>query len=78
MIHLMGSSDVAAGPGQTMSTRGRPPAEGSDLLTVAEVAALWRVSKMTIYRMVHSGQLAAIRVGRSFHIPRAAVEAFKS
>lgn len=39
------------------------------LLTVAEVAAAARVSKMTIYRMVHSGQLPTVRIGRSFRIP---------
>src|SRR5689334_11225426 len=34
-------------------------------LTVAEVASIMRVSKMTVYRMVHAGELPAIRVGRS-------------
>src|SRR5580700_6761539 len=38
-------------------------------LTVAEVAAIMRVSKMTVYRLVHSGELEAIRVGRSFRVP---------
>ena len=38
-------------------------------LTVAEVAALMRVSKMTVYRLVHSGELPAVRVGRSFRVP---------
>lgn len=42
-------------------------------LTVAEVAALMRVSKMTVYRMVHAGELPAIRVGRSFRVPEQAV-----
>ncbi|MGI8527999.1 MAG: helix-turn-helix domain-containing protein [Geodermatophilaceae bacterium] len=42
-------------------------------LTVAEVAALMRVSKMTVYRLVHSGELAAVRVGRSFRVPEKAV-----
>ena len=42
-------------------------------LTVAEVAALMRVSKMTVYRMVHNGDLAAVRVGRSFRVPEKAV-----
>ena len=42
-------------------------------LTVAEVAALMRVSKMTVYRLVHSGHLPAIRVGRSFRVPENAV-----
>ncbi len=42
-------------------------------LTVAEVAALMRVSKMTVYRLVHSGELSAVRVGRSFRVPEKAV-----
>jgi len=42
-------------------------------LTVAEVAAIMRVSKMTVYRLVHSGELTSVRVGRSFRVPEAAV-----
>jgi excisionase family DNA binding protein len=42
-------------------------------LTVAEVAAVMRVSKMTVYRMVHSADLPAVRVGRSFRVPEKAV-----
>jgi excisionase family DNA binding protein len=42
-------------------------------LTVAEVASVMRVSKMTVYRMVHSGDLPAVRVGRSFRVPEKAV-----
>ena len=37
-------------------------------LTVAEVAEIMRVSKMTVYRLVHSGELPAVRVGRSFRV----------
>ena len=44
-----------------------------DFLTVAEVATLMRVSKMTVYRLVHSGELPAVRVGRSFRVPERAV-----
>jgi len=36
--------------------------------TVAEVAAMMRVSKMTVYRLVHGGDLPAVRVGRSFRV----------
>ncbi len=43
-------------------------------LTVAEVADLMRVSRMTVYRMVHSGQLPAIRMGRSFRVPSRVVD----
>jgi excisionase family DNA binding protein len=41
-------------------------------LTVAEVADMMRVSKMTVYRLVHSGELPAIRFGRSFRVPESA------
>ena len=33
-------------------------------VTVAEVADLMRVSKMTVYRMIHAGEFPAIRVGK--------------
>jgi excisionase family DNA binding protein len=49
--------------------------EDSALLTVAEVALMLRVSKMTIYRLIHlcqfdgeGGEKGAIRVGRSFRV----------
>lgn len=42
-------------------------------LTVAEVATTMRVSKMTVYRLVHAGDLPAVRVGRSFRVPEDAV-----
>lgn len=42
-------------------------------LTVAEVATLMRVSKMTVYRLVHSGELPAVQIGRSFRVPEQAV-----
>ncbi|MGE0817100.1 MAG: helix-turn-helix domain-containing protein [Candidatus Nanopelagicales bacterium] len=42
-------------------------------LTVAEVATVMRVSKMTVYRLVHNGELPAVRVGRSFRVPEQAV-----
>src|SRR5690606_41396285 len=45
-------------------------------LTVAEVAAMMRVSKMTVYRLVHSGELPAVRVGKSFRVPEKAVHSY--
>ena len=45
-------------------------------LTVAEVAAVMRVSKMTVYRLVHSGELPAARVGRSFRVPEDTVHEY--
>ena len=49
-------------------------ATGPNFLTVAEVAEHMRVSKMTVYRLVHAGDLEAVRVGRSFRVPEKAVE----
>ncbi|MDO9379323.1 MAG: helix-turn-helix domain-containing protein [Nocardioidaceae bacterium] len=45
-------------------------------LTVAEVATQMRVSKMTVYRLVHGGDLEAVRVGRSFRVPEHAVDEY--
>ena len=52
---------------------GETPLSDVKFLTVAEVAALMRVSKMTVYRLVHSGELPAVRVGRSFRVSEDAV-----
>ncbi len=45
-------------------------------LTIAEVAAVMRVSKMTVYRLVHNGELPAVRVGRSFRVTEKEVDAY--
>ena len=42
-------------------------------LTVGEVAEMMRVSNMTVYRLVHAGELPAVRFGRSSRIPESAV-----
>ncbi|PID97474.1 MAG: DNA-binding protein [Actinobacteria bacterium] len=42
-------------------------------MTVTEVADLMRVSKMTVYRLIHGGEMPAIRVGKSFRVPEVAV-----
>jgi len=43
---------------------------------VSEVAALLRVSKMSVYRLIHAGDMEAIQVGRSFRVPAQAVDAY--
>ncbi|ERJ46526.1 helix-turn-helix domain-containing protein [Corynebacterium pseudodiphtheriticum] len=45
-------------------------------LTIAEVAEMMRVSKMTVYRLVHAGDLPAVRVGRSFRVHEEAVNEY--
>ena len=62
----------------TMTDTPTTPTPLSDVrfLTVAEVASIMCVSKMTVYRLVHSGELEAIRVGRSFRVPEQAVNQY--
>lgn len=45
-------------------------------LTIAEVAAAMRLSRMTVYRMVRAGTLAADRFGKSYRVPESAVEEY--
>ena len=49
---------------------------GEPLLTVGEVAALMRVSNMTVYRLIKAGQLSAIRVGKNYRIRNSDVEKY--
>jgi excisionase family DNA binding protein len=47
-------------------------------LTVSEVAIALRVSNMTVYRLVSSGELPAVRVGRCVRLAADDVEAYLS
>ena len=49
---------------------------GEPLLTVGEVAQIMRVSNMTVYRLIKSGQLAALRVGKNYRLRRSDVERY--
>ena len=51
---------------------------GEPLLTVGEVAGLMRVSNMTVYRLIKSGQLGAIRVGKNYRIRESDVNRYLS
>lgn len=46
------------------------------LLTVNEVAEILRVSNMTVYRLIKSGGLAAIRVGKNYRVRSADLDAY--
>ena len=50
--------------------------ENAHYLTVFEVAVSMRVSKMTVYRLVHAGELPAVRFGRSYRVPEPAVKKY--
>lgn len=51
--------------------------EADPLLKVKEVAARLRVAPMTVYRLIHAGELpGTIRVGNSIRIPASVVDAY--
>jgi excisionase family DNA binding protein len=52
----------------TTDPRLRNKLQESPYMTVTEVAAYMRVSRMTIYRLVNDGTLPAIRIARSFRV----------
>ncbi|HEX2029621.1 MAG TPA: helix-turn-helix domain-containing protein [Nitriliruptorales bacterium] len=47
-----------------------------ELLTVAEVADMLRVSTMTVYRLIRTGEIPAVRVGRNYRVRRADLEQY--
>lgn len=62
-----GVSAVTANPYNRAIVRNEPFTEAR-LLTVNEVADLLRVSRMTVYRLIKTGELPALRVGRSYRL----------
>lgn len=50
-----------------------PVGLGTKFWKVSEVARFLRVSKMTVYRLIHAGDLPSVRVGRSYRVPEQAV-----
>lgn len=50
-----------------------PPKQPTRFSTVPEIAEFLRVSKMSVYRMCHSGALPAYQFGRQIRIPTQAV-----
>ena len=77
---FLAASSGALAPATSTARQGSPgserPLNEVKFLTVAETASVMRVSKMTVYRLVHGGHLPAIRVGRSFRVPEQAIHEY--
>lgn len=60
-------------PAPTLTTPppGRP---GPDLLTIIEAAARLRIGRSSIYRLIDTGDLDVVHVGRSARIPTQAID----
>ncbi len=65
----MRTAEEGVGPVADQKTRAR-------FFTVAEVAAILRVSNMTVYRLIKAGELRAARVGKSYRIREDDVDAY--
>ncbi len=59
-----------------MNVSAPAPLSAIRFLKVTEVAALLRVSRMSVYRLIHAGELEAVRFGRNFRVPEHAVNAY--
>jgi excisionase family DNA binding protein len=50
----------------------------STLLKVVDVAEQLDVSPQTVYKLIYTGELKALRVGRLFKVQKLELEAFKT
>lgn len=64
MVLLYTSAAMSESPGSAP----QHPGAGGRFMTVSEVARHLRVSNMTVYRLINSGQLPAVRVGRGYRM----------
>ena len=48
----------------------------SELLTVKEAALLLKTSRVQVRRMIQSGDLAAVKVGREYRIPSSCLQEY--
>ena len=54
----------------------KEPFTEARLLTVNEVADLLRVSRMTVYRLIKTGEMSAFRVGRGYRLREEDIDSY--
>ncbi|NBI84225.1 DNA-binding protein [Clostridiaceae bacterium] len=47
-----------------------------ELYTVKEVASLWKTSRVQVRKMIQTGELPAVMVGREYRIPAEVLNTF--
>lgn len=45
-----------------------------DVVSIAELQSMLRISRNTAYELVRSGKIRSVKIGRTYRIPRTAVE----
>ncbi|HEY8202425.1 MAG TPA: helix-turn-helix domain-containing protein [Actinomycetota bacterium] len=73
-----GEAGMGRHEGERPGTPPRDELANERLMTVSEVAELMRVSNMTVYRLIKSGQLSALRVGKNYRIREADMDRYLS
>jgi excisionase family DNA binding protein len=58
------------------SQRYNPRPAGGWYMTTNEVARVLQVSSMTVYRLIEAGELAAVRVGKTWRVQEDELERF--
>lgn len=53
-----------------------PSPSGSKFLTASEAAERMRVSKMTVYRLIRSGKLPAVQIGKAYRVRERDLEGY--
>ncbi|MER5853707.1 helix-turn-helix domain-containing protein [Streptomyces sp. NPDC002012] len=72
----MGESDADSEPLAVPADHAPQQPRDPELLTVEETASTLGLSKMAVYRLVHSKVLPAIRTGPTFKVPEPAVQEY--
>ncbi|HET9443124.1 MAG TPA: helix-turn-helix domain-containing protein [Acidimicrobiales bacterium] len=72
----MAPGDVSSAPRRRGDSTMAQPRSRPAFLTVAEVAAMLRVSNMTVYRLINSGAIPAVRVGKSYRLTEEDVDRY--
>ena len=57
---------------------GLPVQHAHHYLTVDETAALLRVTRDSVYRLIHQGKLPAVRIGRMMRVDRRDLDCLKA
>lgn len=45
-----------------------------DVVSITELQSMLRISRNTAYELVRSGKIRSVKIGRTYRIPRSAVE----
>lgn len=45
-----------------------------DVVSISELQSMLRISRNTAYELVRSGKIRSVKIGRTYRIPRSAVE----